>query len=190
MNRDELILNAMPDAKLTALRFRGMLDPDEAVSLAYCTLVEIAPRFDPARGVTFWTFARPRIIGTLKDQMRLTPLVNGGRGLEHMRISVEITPELIRTLPERKRESVHFSPLRRALARLTPQELRFIRVFANAPGYTNTHNGGAAARGERCPYEELGIKKDLYWWRRRNILRKLRVHLKVRGGVSKASDIL
>jgi hypothetical protein len=67
---EEMIVNAMPRAKRTALVHRGKLDPDDAVSIAYFTLVKVAPRFEPSRGFTFWTFAEPRIVGALLDAMR------------------------------------------------------------------------------------------------------------------------
>lgn len=65
-----MIVDAMPNARKHALRKRGGLDTDDAIGIAYLTLVEIAPRYDPRRNVTFWQFARQRITGALKDAMR------------------------------------------------------------------------------------------------------------------------
>jgi hypothetical protein len=65
-----MIIDAMPNARQTALRSRGNLEPDEAIGIAYFTLVKIAPRFDPARGVTFWQYARQRIVWELQEAMR------------------------------------------------------------------------------------------------------------------------
>jgi hypothetical protein len=76
---EEMIVNAMPRAKRTALVHRGKLDPDDAVSIAYFTLVKVAPRFEPARGFTFWTFAEPRIVGALLDAMRANCAVSCSR---------------------------------------------------------------------------------------------------------------
>jgi Sigma-70 region 2 len=67
---ERMILEAMPNARKQALRDRGGLETDDAIGIAYLTLVEAAPRFDPTRGVTFWQFARRRITGALKDAMR------------------------------------------------------------------------------------------------------------------------
>jgi hypothetical protein len=70
MDMERMILDAMPNARLQALRNRGPLEPDDAIGIAYLTLAEVAPRFDPTRGSTFWQFARLRVVGALKDQMR------------------------------------------------------------------------------------------------------------------------
>lgn len=80
MDFDGLILEAMPRAKHLAMSCSG-LDRDDAVSIAYLTLVKIASRFDPARGCIFWTFAEPNIRGALKDAMRSSSGYGGGRGM-------------------------------------------------------------------------------------------------------------
>lgn len=76
---EDLIVSAMPRARTIALKYRGALDPDEAIGVAWFTLVENAPRFDSARGVKFAAFVTPRIIGALRDRMRRLPLVGGSR---------------------------------------------------------------------------------------------------------------
>jgi hypothetical protein len=77
MDMERLILEAMPNARKEALRNRGAMDPDDAIGIAYLTLVEIAPRFNPTRGVTFWQFARLRVAGAIKDAMRRAFQVTG-----------------------------------------------------------------------------------------------------------------
>lgn len=67
---ERLILEAMPNARKEALRNRGAMDPDDAIGIAYLTLAEVAPRFDPTRGVSFWQFARVRIAGAIRDAGR------------------------------------------------------------------------------------------------------------------------
>ena len=74
---EDLIVSAMASAESTARRIGYPVLGDEAISIAYCALVELAPRFDSARGVGFWAFARPRVIGALQDAMRAAqPLGN------------------------------------------------------------------------------------------------------------------
>ena len=74
-------MNAMPEAALTARRIAGnCLGPEEAVSVAYFTLVAVAPRYDPARGIPFWGFARQRVIGALQDEMRKSLVGNWRTG--------------------------------------------------------------------------------------------------------------
>jgi hypothetical protein len=76
---EDLILKAMPRAKKLALSHHGKLDPDDAVSIAYLALVKLAPRFDPSRGLVFWTFAEPRLMGALLDAMRVNCVVTCSR---------------------------------------------------------------------------------------------------------------
>jgi hypothetical protein len=77
---EDLIVSAMPAARKMALKYHGALDPDDAVAIAYFTLVKIAPRYDASYGdgkVTFFWFAQRWIVGALKERMRYTPMLSG-----------------------------------------------------------------------------------------------------------------
>lgn len=74
---EDLIVSAMPRARKFALKHRGSLDPDEAIAIAWLTLVQVARHFDSSRS-SFMNFAQFRILGALRDQMRVGP-VSGNR---------------------------------------------------------------------------------------------------------------
>lgn len=72
-----MIVDAMPVTRRIAIRHRGGLDEEEAISVAYFALTTAATRFDESRGVPFKAFAAPCVIGALKDAMRSSgPLGN------------------------------------------------------------------------------------------------------------------
>jgi RNA polymerase sigma factor for flagellar operon FliA len=54
---------------------RAHVDFDDLVSYGAIGLLEAADRFDPSRGVTFCTFAFPRVRGAILDGLRqMSPL--------------------------------------------------------------------------------------------------------------------
>lgn len=71
---DALIEQYMPLAnKLAFLQKRRIpnhIDVEELKSAAYLGLVEAASRFDTSRGISFTTYAYPRIFGAIKDYLR------------------------------------------------------------------------------------------------------------------------
>ena len=74
MNTEELIIKYIPLANKIAFTKKKTLprhvDVEELQSAAYMGLCEAANRFDEARGVTFSTFAYPRIVGAIVDYLR------------------------------------------------------------------------------------------------------------------------
>ncbi|MBX6311939.1 MAG: sigma-70 family RNA polymerase sigma factor, partial [Isosphaeraceae bacterium] len=71
-DRRQLAENYLPFALTLARRFRESWPQwsEEFVSAAYLALVEAAEAYDPARSIKFATFARPRILGALRDVRR------------------------------------------------------------------------------------------------------------------------
>lgn len=59
----------LADAKAGVFAAQGF-DPDDARSDAYLGLLLAARRWDPARGVTFRTYAARTIEGTIRDHRR------------------------------------------------------------------------------------------------------------------------
>lgn len=76
---EDLIVSAMPLARRLANSYRGGLDSDEAISVAYYALTRAASRFDKSLGVTFSNYAAPCIVGALKEAMRKTSQVGNFR---------------------------------------------------------------------------------------------------------------
>jgi len=77
----ELTLQYLPLARGMAYRVarKWPAGSDDFQSAAFLALVEAAQAFDPSRGVSFATFARPRVQGALIDAQRGL-LIKGWRG--------------------------------------------------------------------------------------------------------------
>jgi RNA polymerase sigma factor for flagellar operon FliA len=77
--RNRLVLQYAPLVKYVAGRMRTRLpdsvDQDDLVSDGVLGLMDAIERFDPARGLTFQTFAVPRIRGAIIDGMRAMDFV-------------------------------------------------------------------------------------------------------------------
>lgn len=177
---EDLIVSAMPRARTMAVKYRGSLDPDEAISLAWFTLVEIAPRFDPTRGVKFNTFASSRIIGAIKDKQRekdgLT-FVPRGTNVEHLQI--------LENVATCRRNHADYRPLKRALDELPVRHRRLILTYVVHSYGRGVHRKSAS----ETPQGILGMKEVTFHWYRKRILVALRTALEARG-VRKVSDIL
>jgi RNA polymerase sigma factor (sigma-70 family) len=67
----ELVTRYMPMARMLARRsVGGSVGHDELQAEAYAALVEAAQSFDPEHGANFAIYARPRILGALRDYRR------------------------------------------------------------------------------------------------------------------------
>ncbi len=77
--RNRLVMQYAPLVKYVAGRMRTRLpesvDQDDLVSDGVLGLMDAIERFDPARGLTFQTFAVPRIRGAIIDGMRAMDFV-------------------------------------------------------------------------------------------------------------------
>ncbi len=77
--RNRLVMQYAPLVKYVAGRMRTRLpesvDQDDLVSDGVLGLMDAIERFDPARGLTFQTFAVPRIRGSIIDGMRAMDFV-------------------------------------------------------------------------------------------------------------------
>lgn len=73
-NTQKLVVQYIPLANKLAYQKKKNLpkfvDIDDLKSAAYLGLVEAASRFDPSFGVSFSTFAYPRIFGSIHDYLR------------------------------------------------------------------------------------------------------------------------
>ena len=80
----ELVTRYMPMAEALARQAQGGAVPgDELKAEAYAALVEAATAFDPDRGVGFAQYARPWIVGAIRDYRRFLFHANWrGRGEE------------------------------------------------------------------------------------------------------------
>jgi RNA polymerase sigma-B factor len=68
---DELFHRMMPLARRLARRFQRSDEPlDDLLQVAKLALIRALRRFDPARGVTFQSFAVRTIVGELKRYRR------------------------------------------------------------------------------------------------------------------------
>jgi hypothetical protein len=172
---EDLIVSAMPEARTTALVFQRTrqrhLDPDEAVSIAYLELVKSAPRFDAGRGLKFWTYARPRIIGALLDHLRAHSQLSGARGKEVELADITMVSELI---PAIKPQLPLTTVLLRVVGELDPADRKIIQIYANA---------------SRNPELETGMRRENFYYHKVRIVRRLRAALKARG-VTKVADVL
>jgi RNA polymerase sigma factor FliA len=79
MLRNRLVMQYAPLVKYVAGRMRTRLpdtvDQDDLVSDGVLGLMDAVERFDPGRGLTFQTFAVPRIRGAIIDGMRAMDFV-------------------------------------------------------------------------------------------------------------------
>jgi RNA polymerase sigma factor (sigma-70 family) len=74
----ELVTRYMPMARMLARQAGGgSVDRDEMEAEAYAAVVEAAQSFDPDHGADFAVYARPRILGALRDYRRF--LFHAGR---------------------------------------------------------------------------------------------------------------
>lgn len=77
--RNRLVLQYAPLVKFVAGRLRsrlpGHLDPEDLVSDGVVGLMDAIARFQPDRGLTFQTFAVPRVRGAMVDGLRAMDLV-------------------------------------------------------------------------------------------------------------------
>ncbi len=178
MEHEDLILDAMDQAKALALVFHGrhaaLTDADECVGVAYFALVDAAKRFDPARPNPFWVYAKPRVQGALMDSLRGSTQLTGTRG---RLAEIQMCP-----LRESDRVTVRRFSDTRALAlairMLSPRSARIVRLYCE--------------RGERespSMAAVLGYSQPLYSWWRRAAFAHLRKALGLRG-VTKVSDML
>jgi RNA polymerase sigma factor (sigma-70 family) len=71
--RDDSVLANVPLVRSIAAQLRGrvpLLDTEDLVSAGVIGLIEAVDRFDDGRGVSFGTFAYPRIRGAILDEAR------------------------------------------------------------------------------------------------------------------------
>jgi len=176
---EDLIVSAIPRAKTVARKYRGSLDRDEAVSIALLTLVEIAPRFNPARGVKFTTFASRRIIGAIQDAQR----ENGGLLAVPRGMTVEYFQKT-EGRPISNRHQRDFRVLDQAVKGLSKWHRIIILTFA-----AESTGRGSHCQPAETPQHTLGMNEATFHWYRRRILAQLRIALEARG-VRKVSDIL
>ena len=173
---EDLIVSAMPEARTTALVFQRTcqrhLDPDEAVSIAYLELVKSAPRFDAGRGLKFWTYARPRIIGALLDHLRAHSQLSGARGKEVELTDIAMVSELIPAV--KPQLPLITTVLLRVVGELDPADRKIIQSYANA---------------SRSPELETGMRRENFYYHKVRIVRRLRAALAARG-VTKVADVL
>jgi RNA polymerase sigma factor (sigma-70 family) len=176
---EDLIVSAMPQAKAVAIKYRGLLDPDEAVGIAWLTLVQIAPRFDPARGVKFTTFASRRIIGALQDRQR----EKDGVTYAPRRAHVEHF-QILEGVATCRLSHADYRRLRSAVAELPADQRRVIMAYVTHSTFRGSHSSPS-----ETPQKILGMKAVTFNWQRTRILGRLRLALEARG-VRKVSDIL
>lgn len=91
--REQVILNHLPQVKITAARFHRRCPPEvlleDLVSAGTVGLLEAYRRFDARRNLRFWTLAEHRIRGAILDYLRqVDPLPRGIRRFQKNRDSV------------------------------------------------------------------------------------------------------
>lgn len=177
---EDLIVSAMPRARTMAVKYRGSLDPDEAISLAWFTLVEIAPRFDPRRGIKFMTFASPRIVGAIKDRQREKDGVTFAP-----RDAIVQHFQIVENVATCRRSHADYRLLKRTVDELSAKERRIILAFVAHSYGRGIHPKSAS----ETPQGILGMKEVTFHWYKKRILIALRTALEARG-VRKVSDIL
>ena len=70
-SKDDLVGEHLPLAKRLATRYRHTSEPlEDLTQVAYVGLVLAAERYDPARGVSFKSYAIPTIVGELRRHIR------------------------------------------------------------------------------------------------------------------------
>jgi RNA polymerase sigma-B factor len=70
-SRDDLVRQYLPLARRLAARYRHSSEPLEDLTQVACVgLVLAAERYDPARGVSFTSYAIPTIVGELRRHIR------------------------------------------------------------------------------------------------------------------------
>lgn len=74
MSPDDLIIEHIERARAVAgwcaRRAPAGVDRDDLIGEAEIALVECAQRWEPGRGLKFWTFARHRVLGACRDLCR------------------------------------------------------------------------------------------------------------------------
>lgn len=105
--QQELVTRYMPMAEALARQAQGStVSGEELTAEAYAALVEAATAFDPDRGVSFAQYARPRIVGALRDYRRFLFHANwkGGSAespvFERLGVSDEIHGRVLGKEPE------------------------------------------------------------------------------------------
>ncbi|MEA2271986.1 MAG: polymerase sigma-B factor, partial [Solirubrobacteraceae bacterium] len=69
--RNDLVREYLPLARRLATRYRHTSEPlEDLTQVAYVGLVLAAERYDPARGVSFSSYAIPTIVGELRRHIR------------------------------------------------------------------------------------------------------------------------
>jgi RNA polymerase sigma-B factor len=69
--RNDLVRQYLPLARRLATRYRHTSEPlEDLTQVAYVGLVLAAERYDPARGVSFTSYAIPTIVGELRRHIR------------------------------------------------------------------------------------------------------------------------
>jgi RNA polymerase sigma factor (sigma-70 family) len=103
----ELVTRYMPMAqRLARQAVGGWLHADDLESEAYAALVEAARSFDPANGTNFALYARPRILGTLRDYRRFLCMNDRTRSaagcpvFERVRITDDLPGRILGKEPE------------------------------------------------------------------------------------------
>jgi len=185
MVNEDLVLAHLKAARRCGVAFarrhqRMGLDPEECVSAAYQALVDSAPRFDPSRGFSFWSFVRPRVAFALLDILRAYDQLTGSRY-----VHTEII-ELPANLAERPTEMPDLTRdtrvLSKAIAALDPVSQARIRRYAIADASQGNPYSEAI-------HEEFGLSRADWQNERRAILARLRFELRIRS-VTKVSDCL
>jgi RNA polymerase sigma-B factor len=88
---EELVRRYLPLAQRLATRYRNPIEPHEdLIQVASVGLLGAIARFDPDRGISFYTFAIPTILGELKRHFRQTSwAAHVPRGAQEMALRVD-----------------------------------------------------------------------------------------------------
>lgn len=102
-NRDQIILDHLPEVELLARRLKRrcpQAELDDLISVGNLGLIDAVDRFDPLRNLKLRTFAEHRIRGAMLDYLRqLDPLPRAVRQFQKRREAL-ITPSAPPTLDE------------------------------------------------------------------------------------------
>lgn len=69
MNADEILAEHTSRVRDLVYRFHPN-EHDDLVQEGLMALLRVAARWDPARGIRLWTYARPRVLGAMTDAIR------------------------------------------------------------------------------------------------------------------------
>jgi RNA polymerase sigma factor (sigma-70 family) len=148
IERDDSVLANVPLVRSIAARLRGrvpQLDAEDLVSAGMIGLIEAVDRFDDGRGVSFGTFAYPRIKGAILDEARRHAAMAAPRSEQALSLDdpvsdadgalslVEVTPDPAAPEPAPRAELVE---LIAAFDALPEREREMLKL--DATGYSVT----------------------------------------------------